>query len=148
MAGESLNHPRVGVGVFVFRDGKFLMGKRRGSHGTGTWSVPGGWLEYRESLEDASKREIKEETGIEITNVTFGALTNNIFKDEDIHSLTAWMVSDWQSGEPTILEPDKFTDQGWFDFNHLPEPLFMPWDELLSSDSINRLRKISEDKSA
>lgn len=36
------NRPKVGIGVFVFRDGKFVMGQRRGSHGEGSWSIPGG----------------------------------------------------------------------------------------------------------
>lgn len=122
--------PRVGVGVFVWKDGKFLMGQRIGTHGQGSWSVPGGWLEYRESFEDCAKREIAEETGMEITNVCFMALTNNIFKDEDIHSLTVWLESDWVSGEPTILEPDKFIRQQWHTFKDLPSPLFMPWEPL------------------
>jgi 8-oxo-dGTP diphosphatase len=122
--------PRVGVGVFVWKDGKFLMGQRVGKHGEGSWSVPGGWLEYRETFEDCAKREIAEETGMEITNVRFMALTNNIFKDEDIHSLTVWLESDWVSGEPTILEPDKFVQQEWYTFQNLPQPLFMPWEPL------------------
>jgi 8-oxo-dGTP diphosphatase len=37
---------RVGIGVFVFKDGKFLIQRRKGSHGTGTWSIPGGHLEF------------------------------------------------------------------------------------------------------
>lgn len=124
-------HPRVGVGVFVWKNGKFLMGERKGTHGTGTWSVPGGWLEFGESWEEAAKREVLEETGMEITNVQFVALTNNIFKNESIHSLTIWLKSDWVSGEPTILEPDKFAGQQWRDFSTLPSPLFEPcWHEL------------------
>lgn len=117
------------------------MGKRVGAHGTGSWSVPGGWLEYQESLEDASVREIKEETGLDITNVRFGALTNNIFADEEIHSLTVWMTSNWVSGEPTITEPDKFIEQRWVDFDSLPEPLFMPWEPLLKSEFIESLKQ-------
>jgi 8-oxo-dGTP diphosphatase len=126
-----MNRPGVGVGVFVWRDGKFIMGERRGSHGEGTWSVPGGWLEFGESWEDAAKREVMEETGIQIKNVRFVALTNNIFKDKPIHSLTIWLDSDWVSGEPTITEPDKFIDQQWRDFKTLPAPLFEPcWQDL------------------
>lgn len=145
MSAEAVKMPRMGVGVFVIKDGKFLMGKRRGTHATGTWSIPGGWLEYRESLEDAAKREVKEETGITIANVSFCTLTNNIFPDEDIHSLSAWMVSDWLSGEPAILEPEKFDDQQWVDLDSLPSPLFMAWEELLENkEAITKLRDILE----
>lgn len=132
--------PRVGVGVFIIKNGVFLMGKRVGEHGKGSWSVPGGWLEYQESFEDAAKREVREETGVEIKDVRFAALTNNVFRNEDIHSLTVWMMADWKSGDPTINEPDKFVDQQWFNLDHLPEPLFLPWDSLLKSEFIGQIR--------
>src|SRR5690349_6251619 len=98
----------VGVGVFVWRDGKFLMGQRRGAHGEGTWSVPGGWQEHAESWEQAAKREVMEETGMEIKNVRFVTATDNYFPHEDVHSVTIWLDAVWVSGEPSISEPDKF----------------------------------------
>jgi 8-oxo-dGTP diphosphatase len=132
--------PRVGVGVFIFKNGMFLMGQRKGSHGSGSWSVPGGWLEYQESFENAAAREVMEETSLEITNIRFAALTNNVFQDEDVHSLTVWMMADWTNGEPTINEPDKFIDQKWVDLDTLPEPLFLPWEPLLKSDFLTEIR--------
>ncbi len=133
--------PGVGVGVFIVRDGKFLVGQRKGSHGAGTWSVPGGWLEYRESFEDASAREVMEETGVKVKNIRFAGLTNNIFKDEEIHSLTVWTMGDWESGEATILEPDKFIDQKWVDFETLPNPLFLAFELLLDSEFFVAIKK-------
>lgn len=118
--------PKVGTAVFVWRDGKFLMSRRQGSHGSGTWCVPGGHLEFGESLEDCVRRETREETGMKITNVRFLAVTNDIFETENKHYITVWMEADWQANEPAITEPDKFSDQGWFDFQSLPEPLFEP----------------------
>lgn len=143
MAQESLN-PRVGVGVFIFKDGKFLMGQRRGAHGAGSWSVPGGHLEFNESPEETAIREVREETGLEITNVTFAAVTNDVFADEGKHYVTLWMKSDWASGEPTITEPDKFVKQAWVDFDHLPEPLFLPWRQLLDSEFIEPLKSYTQ----
>lgn len=133
--------PRAGVGVFIFRDGKFLMGQRKGSHGVGSWSLPGGWLEYQESFEQASVREVMEETGLIIENTRFAALTNNVFRDEEIHSLTVWMMAEWKSGEPIINEPDKFIDQKWVDFESLPEPLFLPWEHLLQSQFLDTIKQ-------
>ncbi|MBI2482041.1 MAG: NUDIX domain-containing protein [Candidatus Vogelbacteria bacterium] len=60
---------RVGVGVFIFKEGKFLMLKRANSHRSGSWSVPGGHLEYGESFENTAKREVLEEAGIKIKNL-------------------------------------------------------------------------------
>lgn len=60
----------VGVGVMIFdKDGMILLGKRKGSHGAGEYSFPGGHLEYGESFEECAKREVMEECGIEIKNL-------------------------------------------------------------------------------
>lgn len=134
---------RVGVGVFVFHDGKFLMGKRRNSHGHDTWSIPGGHMEFGESFEDTAKREVLEETGIQINNVRFGAVTNDRFESEGKHYVTIWMLSDLKYGTPTILEPDKFTEMAWRDFDSLPEPLFLPWVELIKSQFYPEIRKLA-----
>lgn len=119
-------HPRVGIGVFVWRDGKFLMGRRLGSHGAATWCLPGGHLDFGESWEDCAKREVLEETGLVVNNLRFLTATNDIFSEDDRHYATIWMESDWQSGEPAILEPEKMTDWQWFTFQELPAPLFEP----------------------
>ncbi len=132
---------RIGIGVFIFKDGKFLMGKRMGSHGEGSWSVPGGHLEFGESFADTAKREVLEETGVNIKNVRFGAVTNDYFENEQKHYVTIWMLADHESGEATILEPEKFVNQGWFDFDTLPEPLFLPWKQLLNSEFIESIKK-------
>lgn len=133
-------NPRVGIAVLIIKDGRFLMGQRRGSHGEGTWSAPGGWLEYKESFEAAGAREVKEETDLDIKNIQFAGITNNIFSDNPIHSVTVWLTAEWVSGEPTITEPDKFIDQKWVTFDTLPAPLFLPWKELLKSEFIDTIK--------
>lgn len=132
---------RVGIGVFVFKGGKFLMGQRKNSHGHGTWSIPGGHLEFGETFEDTAKREVMEETGLKITNVRFGAVTNDYFGAEGKHYVTIWMLSNWQSGKEKIAEPDKLVKLEWRDFNDLPAPLFLPWEQLLKSQFIDVLKR-------
>ncbi|HJP96598.1 MAG TPA: NUDIX hydrolase [Candidatus Saccharimonadales bacterium] len=132
---------RVGIGVFIFKDGKFLMQQRHGAHGAGSWSVPGGHLEFGESFEDTARREVKEETGLGITNVRFGAVTNDYFAQENKHYVTVWMISDWQRGTETITEPDKCLKQEWHTFDDLPSPLFLPWNQLLESQFIAGIKQ-------
>lgn len=60
------DRPLVGVGVAIVRDGKILLIKRRNEPGKGLWAVPGGKVEYGETLRDAAVREVKEETGLDI----------------------------------------------------------------------------------
>ena len=126
-----MSQVRVGVGILVRRDGKILMGQRKGSHGHDTWSVPGGHLEFNETWEDCAKREVMEETGTQITNVRFLAATEDFFPEDNKHYTTIWMQADWYANEPRITEPDKWVNQGWYELTALPRPLFEPcWQNL------------------
>ena len=137
-----MDHPnvRVGIGVFVIKDGRFLLQKRQGAHGEGTWSLPGGHLEYGESFEDTARREVKEESNLEIKNIRFGAVTNDIFEKEHKHYVTVWMVSDWASEEVKNMEPHKCTAQAWHTLDDLPEPLFHTWNQLFASEFMDDIK--------
>jgi len=132
---------RVGIGVFVFKDGKFLMQQRQGSHGAGTWSVPGGHLEFNESFEDTARREVMEETSLSIKNIRFGAVTNDIFPEDGKHYVTVWILSDYAGGTEKIMEPAKCADMQWCTFESMPEPLTSWWDRLLGSEFIGSIKK-------
>ena len=67
MAREYPEHPVVGVGGVVVRNGRALIVKRAHEPRKGEWSLPGGLLELGESLQDAVRREIKEETALDVT---------------------------------------------------------------------------------
>lgn len=60
------SQPKVGIGVMILKQGKVLLGMRKGSHGAGELAFPGGHLDYMESFEDCARRETREERGIEI----------------------------------------------------------------------------------
>lgn len=137
-------HVRVGIGVFIFKDGKFLMMKRKGAHGAGTWAPPGGHLEFNESFEDTARREVMEETGLTIKNVRFGAVTNDIFATENKHYVTIWLMTDYADGKERILEPEKCTDMKWCSFDELPQPLFHTWNQLLTSEFIDSIKQQAE----
>lgn len=118
-----VGHPKIGIGVMIFRDGKVLLARRRGSHGAGEFAFPGGHLEYRESFEDCARRETREECGIEIQNVRFQFLAN-VTAYAPKHYIHAGLIADWQSGEPVVREPDKSESWQWYDPARLPEPMF------------------------
>lgn len=118
--------PNVGTAVFIRRDGKVLLGKRIRSHGVGTWHPPGGYLEMNETWEGCAAREAFEETGLTITNVRFITATNDIFVSEEKHFVTLHLVADCASGEVENKEPDKHDGWGWFSWDSLPQPLFLP----------------------
>ena len=92
---------RVGIGwllLFLHPDlGKYfvLIGKRKGSHGAGTYWLPGGYLELGESFEACAARELKEETNIKLDDEQFGFLpfvSNNVMARESKHTVTLFMV--------------------------------------------------------
>ena len=116
--------PKVGIGVFIVKDGEVLMAKRKNGHGKGNWGGTGGHLEHLESFADCAKRETTEEAGIEIDNIRFLCLTN--FKDHaPKHYVDIGLLADWKSGEPQNLEPDVKEDWIWFDIKtEIPDPLW------------------------
>ena len=125
--------PIVGVGVLVLRDGLVLLGRRLGSHGAGTWALPGGHLEFGESIEACAAREVMEETGLVIEAPGLGPVSNNVFPVEDKHYVTVFVVAQSRSGEPRVLEPTKCDAWQWFAWSHLPQPLFAPLASLVAS---------------
>ncbi|MBI4120747.1 MAG: NUDIX domain-containing protein [Parcubacteria group bacterium] len=123
MSQNTKIYPKVGVGVLVFKDKKILMGKRKNVHGAGEWSLPGGHLEYMESIIECARREVLEETGIEIENVRFLHVLN--LKDyAPHHYIDIAFTADWKSGEPQVMEPDRCEGWEWHDPEHVPEPVY------------------------
>lgn len=132
---------QVGTAVFIFKDGKFLMMKRRGSHGAGTWAPPGGKMEFGEAFEDTARREVKEEVGLDIADVRLVGVTNDLFPADEKHFITLWLTSSYAGGEPKIMEPEKCTAIEWRTFDDLPSPLFSTWDTLLVSDFVESIKQ-------
>ncbi|MDD4938164.1 MAG: NUDIX hydrolase [Candidatus Shapirobacteria bacterium] len=125
------NRPKVGIAVCVINNNKILLGNRIGSHGNNTWAFPGGHLEFNESFEECSIREVKEETSISIKNIRFLSITNDVFKKEKKHYITIFIVANYFSGEVRIMEPNKCREWKWFDWDNLPQPLFLPIKNLI-----------------
>jgi 8-oxo-dGTP diphosphatase len=115
--------PRVGIGVLIWRDGKILLGKRLKDPGKGEYAWPGGHLEYMESIEECAKREVMEETGMEITNVRFVRLVNMKHYDP-IHYVDIGVQADWVAREAELREPAKTERWDWYPPDSLPQPLF------------------------
>jgi 8-oxo-dGTP diphosphatase len=129
--------PLVGVGVMVLKNNQVLLSKRKGSHGAGEYSFPGGHLEFGESITQCARREVAEETGLKIKNIRF-LLVENILTYSNKHYLHIGLVADWQSGVPQILEPDKSLAWGWYKMNRLPHPLFATIKHTIQSYQSNR----------
>lgn len=132
MEQQNKEKVRAGFGVMLVRNGKVLLGKRHENpnkadselRGEGTWTMPGGKLEFGESFEDGAKREVYEETGIRLNEVRVFCINND--KNEFAHFVTVGMFSDKFSGEAIVREPDEIVEWRWFDFDNLPSPMYFP----------------------
>jgi 8-oxo-dGTP diphosphatase len=119
------NSEMIGVGVIVVRGDDVLCGLRRGAHGAGTWSFPGGYVEGGESAEACALRELAEETGLEAVNPRRVGGTKDVFP-EGFHYRTVFVQVDWAGGEPVVCEPQACEGWSWFSWDDAPEPLFLP----------------------
>lgn len=122
---ERMDYTRVGVAALIVKGNKVLFGKRKGNHGGGTWAPPGGHVEFNEDPKDTAIREVFEETGLKVTDPQFVTITNDIFKETHKHYITLYFLFKYESGEPKILEPEKCERWEWFEWDKLPEPLFI-----------------------
>lgn len=116
---------RVGVGVFIVKDNKILLGKRKNAHEEGTWSLPGGHLEFNETIEECAIREVKEETNLEVSNPKIITLTQDKFEKEEKHYITVFTQVTYEGGEVKNKEPHKCEKWEWFEWEKLPENLFL-----------------------
>ena len=127
--------PRVGVGVIIRNGSQVLLLRRKYVHGEGSWSTPGGHLEFQESPEECAIRETREETALTINSAKFVALTNDVFEAEDRHYIIVWMESEFQGGEPKLNAPYESDAIAWYSWDSLPQPLFLPFRHLIDGES-------------
>lgn len=79
---EYPEHPLVGVGGFIHREGKVLLIKRKFDPNRGRWSLPGGLLEVGEEPMEGARREVREELGLEVEVERLLQVANEVIEDE------------------------------------------------------------------
>lgn len=129
----------VGFGVMLMKEDKILLGRRHADpekadselHGEGTWTMPGGKLEFGESFEEGARREVLEETGLQLNEAKVICVNND--KNEHAHFVTIGLFSEDFSGEPKVTEPDEIVEWQWFSLNNLPTPLYFPSEKVIEN---------------
>lgn len=142
MSNLDKKYPRVGIGVMIRnKKGQVLMGLRKGSHGSGEWSFPGGHMEFGERIFETAKREVKEETGLDIEEFKLISVADEMryIKTDGKHYLNIGVEGEYQSGEPNLEEPDKWETWKWFDLNDLPNNLFEGTELVIRNYKANKI---------
>jgi len=137
----------VGVGALIVNERGELFLARRGplaKNERGLWEFPGGSVEYGERLEDALKREIREEYGLEIEVGELLDVVDHILPDEGQHWVSPTYICKPVSCDPKILEPGKCTEIGWFPPDQAPGDL-----TIISRQNLeNYLKRIEAQRTA
>jgi len=114
----------IGCGALIFnKNEEVLLLKRtpKTRNEAGFWSKPGGGVEFGEKIEDAVKREIREELGVDIELTRFLGFTNHILEFEKQHWVAFNYLAKIVGGELKNLEPEKHEEIKWFSLNNLPK---------------------------
>lgn len=118
----------VGAGIFIYKDKSVLLQKRRDNL---CWSMHGGGLEIGETVEEAAKRELFEETGLIANSIQLlGVFSGNDLRyvypnDDRVYIVEIVYVCNDFSGD-LLLETNEVLDLKWFDIDDLPEEISPP----------------------
>jgi ADP-ribose pyrophosphatase YjhB (NUDIX family) len=125
--GSAVKEPRVGCGAAILRGRELLLIKRLTDPEAATWSLPGGKVDWRETVPGATLREVGKELGIRIElGSLLGVLDMIDHRGERYHWVSPIYRVERFTGEPRILEPHKHGALGWFALDALPTPMAAP----------------------
>lgn len=136
--------PGVGCGALIVNDkDEVLLLKRtsKTNNEAGFWSKPGGAVELWENVEDAVKREIKEELNVDIELTDFLCFTESMMKADKQHWISFNYSAKVVGGELKNLEPEKHEEIKWFKLDELPEKM-----NKYTIESINEYIKLKNKK--
>jgi 8-oxo-dGTP diphosphatase len=135
----------VGVGAHIINDNNEILLLRRSKNcrnKVGYWTIPGGKVEFNESIADALKREIREEVDIDIDIIKLLCVTNDIITKENQHWVAPQFLCKIISGIPKNMEPEKHDEINWFSLNNLPEKITKTTSDGIESYLLNKDNKI------
>ncbi len=122
---EYPHRPLVGVGATVFDGDRVLLIQRGRDPARGKWSLPGGLVKLGESLEEAVRREVKEETGIHVRPLDLVACLDRVIRDAEGRIAYHYVLLDFLC-EPLAGEPTPGSD--------VTDCRYVPLDRLSSLD--------------
>ena len=116
----------VGLGAIILNEKSEVLLMKRGPkcyNEIGSWALPGGKLDFGETLEQGIIREVLEELNIIIANTKHLTSYDHILPEEKQHWVTNVFLAHNANGTPEIMEHDKCSEIAWFDMHVLPQPI-------------------------
>ena len=112
---------RVTVDAVIVEKGKILLIKRGNPPYKGYWALPGGFVEYGETTEEAVVRETKEETGLTCEVVRLTGVYSAPDRDPRGHTISVVYLMTVVGGE--VAAGDDAGDAAWMDLGELPDEI-------------------------
>ncbi len=110
---------------------KILLGKRGKNPSKGMWDIIGGFLEEKEHPEVGMKREVKEETGLDVETEKFLGFFMDEYGDDKVPTLNIAFIVKIVKGDPK--PGDDIVELAWFDKNDLPEIAFKNGQDMIDA---------------
>jgi 8-oxo-dGTP diphosphatase len=118
----SFKNPKLTVDGAIFKDDMVLLIKRKNNPFKDKWALPGGFVEYGETVEDAVIREINEETGLKTTIKKVFGIYSDPNRDPRGHTISIVYLLDIIGGQ--LKGSDDASDAKFFKLDKLPDLSF------------------------
>lgn len=144
--------PKVGLGIIILdKTGKVLLilrnsdAKKADSEMRleGTWTLPAGKMKYGETLFEAAKRKVKEETNLYVSNLKVISVADDI--NEFAHYVTIGLVADKYEGIISLGNTEEHVDYKFFDMDNMPNNLCEPSKKIITNYRQNKIYNGKED---
>lgn len=133
-----MKKPGIAVDGVIIRDESILLIKRKNQPFKGMWALPGGFVEYGETVEEAILREVKEETGMDAKIKRLLGVYSRPDRDPRGHVISIVFLLD---AEGKLIAGDDAGDARFFRIDNLP-PLAFDHAEIIR-DAIQTFNKKS-----
>lgn len=122
MNGETRLRPPVGVGAVIWRGADVLLVRRGKPPRAGEWSLPGGRQEWGETVEAALRREVREETALELGPLAFVAVVDLVATAADGAVTRHYTLLDYtaEAAAGEAVAGDDAQAVAWFQPDELP----------------------------
>jgi 8-oxo-dGTP diphosphatase len=122
VARHLLRRPVVGIAALAqVPDGRYVLVRRTD---TGGWALPGGTLEWGETLRVAIARELQEEAGVEVTHLgDVVGVYSDPARDPRFHAVTVVVAATVSAPRAPPVNPAEIAEVALFEANELPHPL-------------------------
>ena len=123
---HTYKYPRPSVtvdAILISNQNSILLIERSGDPFKGKWALPGGFIELDESLETACHRELEEETGLKVKELTQFKAYGAVDRDPRGRTISVVFYS-FQEEETVPVAGDDAANAQWFSLDQLPELAF------------------------